>query len=332
MLRTLKTGLLVAGTAAMIAVPVAASAQNIKIGAMRLGTSWYVFGATLAKLLQPQFKGATVEVIARGGGVGNPIAVNSGKAQIALANVATANWAWNGHPVVYKGKKYRNIRSLVGGLNSVWVTAMLREEYIKRTGNDTLEKALLARTNAPRIVMKPAGSSVPVVADMIMAAVGSSRAMIKKNGGDIIQVGAKQIPSLVRDGRADLYFETALRGHPAVTEVSLTGNVRFLDLPDKVLANLAKQGLKPKPLPKWFKGQSGPTKAVDLGTLIIANAAMPDDVAYKITKTIVENKAAMARAHKAWSNFVPEEAWKPENSGIPLHPGAIKYYKERGWM
>ncbi|MBL6958495.1 MAG: TRAP transporter substrate-binding protein, partial [Rhodospirillales bacterium] len=66
--------------------------------------------------------------------------------------------------------------------------------------------------------------------------------------------------------------------------------------------------------------------------MIIANEKMSVKDAYTITKTIIENKAAMAKAHKAWSRFKPEDAWKPANTGIPLHPGAIKYYKERGWM
>jgi uncharacterized protein len=40
----------------------------------------------------------------------------------------------------------------------------------------------------------------------------------------------------------------------------------------------------------------------------------------------------MAKSHAAWSFFIPENAWKPENIGIPLHDGAAKYYRERGWM
>ncbi len=309
----------------------AASAMDIKIQAMRLGSSWYVFGATLSKLLGEALPDSKIEVVPKGGGVGNPISVNKDPNKIGLANVATVVWAWQGHSVVYKGKKYQDIRALVGNLNSVWITAMIREEYIKETGSDSLEKALLSGKPI-RVVMKPAGSSVPVIADMIMEAMGTSRKKIEDSGGKIIQVGAKQIPSLVRDKRADLYFESALKGHPAVTETSLTGNVRFLDLPDNVLATLAKTGLNPVPLPKWFKGQSGPTKAVDMGTVFIANKAIPDDIAYKITKTLCENQKAMASAHKAWANFKPEEAWKPEKVGIPLHPGAEKYYKERGWI
>ncbi len=309
-----------------------AGAKTIKIQAMRLGSSWYVFGATLATMLKENLPAGTdMEVVPKGGGVGNPISVSKDPSKIGLANVATVVWAWNGHPVVYKGKKYTNIRALVGGLNSVWITAMAREAYIEGTGNDTLEKILLSGKPV-RVVMKPAGSSVPVVADMILKAMGTGRDKIVANGGKIIQVSAKQIPALIRDGRADLYFETALKGHPVVTETSLTGNVRFLDMPDNVMEALSKEGLNPVPLPNWFKGQSGPTQALDLGTLLIANADLSEDIAYQITKTLCENKDAMAAAHKAWSTFQPEQAWKPEKTGIKLHPGAVRYYKERGWI
>ena len=85
-------------------------------------------------------------------------------------------------------------------------------------------------------------------------------------------------------------------------------------------------------MPEFFKGQKGPTKAVDLGTLIIANKSLSDDIAYLVTKTIVENKADLVKAHQAFGDFVPEDAWKPENTAIPLHPGAEKYYRERGWL
>jgi len=333
-MKTKKTSmyLVAAFLAITLLIPFNAQAETIKIQAMRLGSSWYIFGATLSKLLQENLpSGTNVEVVPKGGGVGNPISVNKDSSKIGLANVATVVWAWDGNPVVYKGKKYRDIRALVGGLNSVWITAMVREAYIKETGNDTLEKILLSGKPV-RVVMKPAGSSVPVVADMILKAMGTSREKIKANGGKIIQVSAKQIPSLIRDNRADLYFESALKGHPVVTETSLTGNVRFLDLPDGVLVELAKTGLNPLPLPQWFKGQSGPTKAVDMGTLLIANKNLSDERAYTITKTLCENKKAMATAHKAWGSFKPEDAWKPEKTGIPLHPGAIRYYKEKGWM
>lgn len=314
-------------------VPLNAGAENLKIGAMRLGTTWYVLGASFAKVFEEALPAeSNVEVIARGGGVANPVAVNEGKVDVAIATVATAVWAYNGHPVVYKGTKYPNIRALVGGLNSIWVTAMVTEDYIKKTGNDTLEKALLAAKDAPRIAMKPAGSSIPVVVDMLFNAMGTNREEIESHGGKIIQVGAKQIPGLLRDGRADLYFEGATAGHPAITEASLTTELRFLDFPGDALTKLSKEGLNPLPMPEFFKGQTGPTKAVDLGTLLIVNKDMSEEMAYLLTKTICENTETLGEAHKALKNFDPKIAGKPGRTGIPLHPGALKYYKEQGWL
>jgi len=307
-------------------------ADEVRIATMRLGTSWYVFGATLYKLLKDNLPAGTrVEVIAKGGGVGNPVLVNSGKASIALANVASAAWARDGDAIAYEGKKHENIRALVGGLNSVWYIVLAREEFVARTGQDTLEKILLGKEPV-RIIMKPRGSTIPVIADMIFDALGTSRARIAANGGQVLQVDPQQIPDLFRDGRADVYFEAAPLGHPTVTEVTLTSQVRFLELPESVIHKLTRHGLRPSALPKFFKGQTAPTPSVDLGTVLLAHKALSDELAYLITKTICENKTVMGKGHKAWAKFQPEVAGQPENTGILLHPGARRYYEEKGWL
>lgn len=318
------------GALALGAAVTAYAAEPLRFGAMPLNTWWYVGGGAIASLVQSKLPaGMTIEVLARGGGIANPVVTNENKTQIAFSNVATAAWARMGEEEIYKGKKHEDIRALVGGINPIYVVAMLREDYIKKTGNDTLEKAMADKSL--RLIMKPAGSSVPPVARMIAQSLGTSIDAFRKDGR-LIQVDAAQTTSMLRDGRADLYIETASKGHPAVTEVTLTTEMRFLDIPDKALAVLAKNGLKPSPMPEWFKGQKGPTKGVDLGTVIIAHKSLPDDIAHLVTKTIVENKAELLKAHQAFGGFVPENAWKPENTGIPLHPGAARYYRERGWL
>jgi uncharacterized protein len=326
-------GKLITGAAiatAACSVPLSAHAEDIRIGAMRTGSAWYVFAATLEKMLEPQLKGTNVEVIARGGGVANPMVVQIGKAEIALSNTATAVWARNGS-AIYKGKKADNIRALVGGLNSVYVGAMVREDFIKKMGTGDLAKII--KSGKPvRIVMKPAGSSAVPTAEMVLEALGSSREKIKANGGSIIQVAVSQIPGVIRDGKADIYFDTIIPRHPTITEVSLTGNVRFVDLPKEALVLLEKNGLSIGEYGPWFKGQSGKNTGADLGTVLIASAKLSDDVAYTITKTLCDNAKKLGEAHAAWKRFKPENAWKTANVGIPLHPGAIRYYKERGWM
>jgi hypothetical protein len=320
------------GAAACLLAGTAHAAENLQIGAMPLGSIWYVFAASFAKVIQPALPpGSTVEVIARGGGIGNPVVVNDGKAQVAIANTSTSNWAYNGDEEMYKGKKHPNIRGLLGGLNEVWLVAMLTEEYIKRTGNDTLEKALLG-DKPPRIIMKPAGSTVPPTARMTLEAMGTSFDKIKARGGSLLQVDVSQIPQLMRDGRADLYFESASPGHPATVETSTTVDVRFVDLPEKAVQFMGQHGLKISPMPQFFKGQRGPVKSVDFGTNLIAHKDLSEDLAYRITKAICDNRDALVAEHKGMSGFTVKDAWRPENVGIPLHPGAVRYYKEKGLM
>jgi len=307
-----------------------ATANEIRIGAMREGTSWYVFAATLEQIIEPIFGANTVEIIARGGGVANPMVVQGGKAEIALSNVATAVWAYKGHPS-YQGASAPDIRALVGGLNNVYVGAMVRQAFIKERGTNDLAK-LLTSDKPVKLLMKPVGSSAVPTAMMILESLGTDIKKIKANGGDVIQVGAPQIPDLLRDGKADIYIDTVIKGHPTISEVSLTADVKFLDLPEASIKLLEENGLQPGEYGPWFKGQDGPNKGANLGTVLIANKSLDDETAYKITKALIENAGKLAEAHAAWSQFKPEEAWKPQNTGRELHPGAVRSYKERGWM
>ena len=303
----------------------------ITIGAMPPGTSWYVFAATLARLLAEALPEDTrVEVVARGGAVGNPILVDRGEETIAIAQAATAAWAHAGNPVAYD-RAHASIRALAGGLNRVWMAALMSEEYIARTGNATLEEALLS-ADPPRIVMKPQGSVVPVVADVLFAALGTSRERLAADGGQIVQVGASQISAILRNGQADLYFETAIRAHPTLTEVTTTTPMRFLDYPPQAIAALVGPGVRRVPMPAWFQGQEGPIDAVEMGTVLIAHKDLDRDLAFLVAKTVCESSEAMARTHRAWSDFAPERAGQPENAAVPLHPGAEQYYRQRGWL
>lgn len=308
----------------------AASAQEIRIGAMREGSSWYVFAATLEQMIEPIFGDNTVEVIARGGGVANPMVVQAGKAEIALSNVATAVWAKNGSSV-YEGQAAPDIRALVGGLNNVYVGIMARKAFVDAAG--TNDFAAIVQSGKPiRLLLKPTGSSAVPAAQMLLEAYGSSFEKLKADGGDVIQLAEAQIADSLRNGNADIYVDTMIKGHPTITEVNLTADMVFLDVPEQAMELLARNGLTPGSYGPWFDDQKDANTGANLGTVLIANASLDEEKAYQITKALVENAETLGNAHAAWTFFKPENAWKPENVGIDLHPGAIRYYKERGWM
>ena len=67
-------------------------------------------------------------------------------------------------------------------------------------------------------------------------------------------------------------------------------------------------------------------------TILIVRADLDEEVVYTVTKALLENKAALDKGHAGLKPFDPETAWKQEKLSVPLHPGAARYYKERGWM
>ncbi|MFN3225131.1 MAG: TAXI family TRAP transporter solute-binding subunit [Hyphomicrobiales bacterium] len=321
---------LVLAFAATVLTVTAVAASDIRIGAMREGSAWYVFAATLEQMIEPILGANSVEVIARGGGVANPMVVQNGRAEIALSNVASAIWAAEGADV-YEGASAPDIRALVGGLNNVFVGVIARASFLERMGTTDLD-AILTSGEPVRILMKPTGSSAVPVAEMILAAAGTNADEIRANGGDIIQVATSQIADQFRNGNADIYIDTMIFGHPTITEVALTNEVAFLDLSEAAQAEVQNHGLTVGTYGPWYEGQEEATIGANLGTVLIAHADLPNDTAYQITKTIIENAAQLQESHGAWRRFNPELAMEAANTGVPLHPGAERYYREAGLL
>ncbi|OGP93471.1 MAG: hypothetical protein A2156_11255 [Deltaproteobacteria bacterium RBG_16_48_10] len=299
---------------------------------MPLGSAWYVYAATMAQMLKKVLpEGSSIDVLPQSGGIGNPLLVSQGKADVGLSNVATARWAFDG-VYEYQGKQAKNIRALAGGLNKVFAAVIFREDFIKKTGMDSIEKIVTKKYPA-RFIMKTKGSLSPPVAEIIFSTYGVKVDDFKTWGGSSTMASPEAITNTLRDGRADFTIDVVPPGQPAVAELAMTADVRFLSLSDKERAKLNERGLYNDVMaPNSFKNQNYEVQTVNPGTVLIANENVSEELAYVITKTMCEGKEELVKAHASIKPFDPPSAWKTENTAIPLHPGAIKFYKEKGWM
>jgi TRAP-type uncharacterized transport system substrate-binding protein len=59
---------------------------------------------------------------------------------------------------------------------------------------------------------------------------------------------------------------------------------------------------------------------------------MPEEIAYQLAKVIAEERPALVKGHKSFKGTRPEESAQPGKYGAPFHPGAERYYRERGWI
>ena len=291
------------------------------------GSAWYVYGATMAEMLRRSLpSGSNVDVKPRAGGVGNPRLVAKNETPLGLSFTVTNRWAYEGKEAYTE--KLDNLRGLVGGLDTYYLVAIANKKLDMASVRDIRDKKLPLK-----IYTQPVGALGEFAGRQLLRAMGLSYADIKSRGGTTTHAGYNVIVDAFKDGRADLMFAVVTPKHPSVSEIANEGNVTFLGLDPETAKALQPLGYVPATMAaNTFKGQSEPVATVGFPTVLITNKDLPEPIAYAVTKTIIDNKDALVRGHAGLAEFDPKAAWQPEKVGIPLHPGAEKAYREKGWM
>jgi hypothetical protein len=80
-----------------------------------------------------------------------------------------------------------------------------------------------------------------------------------------------------------------------------------------------------------YDGNADPTKTFGVRATFVTSAKVPDAVVYAVVKAVFDNMRRFQRMHPAFRNLEPKSMIK-DGLSAPLHPGAVKYYKEKGWM
>ncbi len=80
-----------------------------------------------------------------------------------------------------------------------------------------------------------------------------------------------------------------------------------------------------------YRGNDKDTKTFGVGATFVTSSKVSEDTVYTLVKSVFENFDAFKKLHPAFANLKPEEMAK-DGLSAPLHPGAAKYYKEKGWI
>lgn len=300
------------------------AADRLTMGSWKKGSGWHVYSATMANIVNNAKVGVSIDPLSKGGGVGNPINVGTGKFDLALTFSVAASWGYQGK-VAYK-KPYSNLRGLVGGLDQYYLGIVTTNKSVSSI-ND-LKKVPVHYITVPR------GGLGQWATRATLGAHGITYEDIKKLGGSVTHTGFGTIKSRMADGQATMLSHTVNAGHPALTSIAVKKKLRFLGIEDKYRNKLLGIGFLKAVLPaNTFPGQTSPKNTFGFTTCVIASTKMKDDVAYNIVKALIENIEDLRAGHKGLRDFKPEKtAWKESQMGAPLHPGAARYYKERGWL
>ncbi len=134
----------------------------------------------------------------------------------------------------------------------------------------------------------------------------------------------------IRDGLLDVACQVIGLPVPAWLELSVTRPVRFVAFTPEQIQRLtaAYPYLSPAAVrPNVYRGQDYVVRTVQMYNAAIVHRDMPEDFVYELTKTVFENRELLEQVHPTAAETVPVNVYYVNG---PLHPGALRYYRERG--
>jgi len=303
--------------AAWFAAPVAAQQKlTLSIGSGGTGGVYYPLGGGLAQVLSRHVPGwqATAEVT--GGSVDNLKLVGTGKADLGFS-MADAAWdAYSGNDK-FTGRKLP-LRTLM-----VLYPNRMHVVTTEASGIETM-KDLVGK----RVSVGSAGSATEVMAVRVLEAYGLADSVKRE------RLSVNESVNAMKDRKIDAFFWAGGVPTAAVTDLAATPGVkiRLLDHAGAVEAMNKRFGplYSPNVIPKSvYPGMARDSTNATVWNVLVVNAAMPDDVAYTIVKIVFERKSELVAVHKEFATLSLEY----QTSGaaaLPFHPGAVRYFAEKG--
>lgn len=305
-------------TTALLFGAAVAQQRTIAIGTGGTGGVYYPIGGALANLLSKSLPGVQATAEVTGGSVDNLKLINSGQSEIGFSMADAALDALNGEDK-FKGTKVPLRTLMVLYPNRMHVVS------IEGTG---VEK--MSDLKGKRVSTGSPGSATEVMAFRVIEAAGLDKDKDMKRE----RLGVAESVNAIKDRKIDAFFWVGGLPTAAVTDLGATPGVKIkmIDHADAVEAMNKKYGnLYAVDTIKAgiYPGQVADNKIAVVWNILVTSEKMSDQDAYNIVKTIVDKKADLVAVHKEAESFSVENQVK-SNSPVPWHPGAVKFFTEKG--
>ncbi|HEY5323293.1 MAG TPA: TAXI family TRAP transporter solute-binding subunit [Caldimonas sp.] len=314
---TLSTSRLL-GALAGLALAFGASAQNISIATGGTGGVYYPMGGGIAAVLSKHVPGMQATAEVTGGSVDNLKLIGSGKPYVGFSMTDAAQDAFRGEDK-FKGNKV--------ALKTLMILYPNRMHVVSVEGRGVTK---MSELKGKRVSTGSPGSATEVMAFRVIEAAGLDKDADMKRE----RLGVAESVNAIKDGKIDAFFWVGGLPTAAVTDLANTPNtkLKMIDHADVVAAmnkkygNLYVQDVIPK---DTYKGMDADNHQATVMNILVAHETMDDKTAYNIVKAIFDRKDDIVAVHKEAANF-KLESQKASASPIPFHPGALKYFAEKG--
>ncbi len=300
------------------ALALTAQAQNISIATGGTGGVYYPLGGGMAAVLSKYVSGMQATAEVTGGSVANLQLIGTGKPYIALSMNDAALDALKGQDK-FKGKPVP-VRTL-----AILYPNRMHVVTVEGTGISKM-----ADLKGKRVSTGSGGSATEVMAFRVIEAakLDKDKDMTRE------RLGVAESVAALKDRKIDAFFWVGGLPTAAVTDLANTPNVKIkmVDIADLVPAMNKKYGnlyVKDVIGKDVYKGMDKDNHQATVMNILVANQSMDNQTAYNIVKTLFDKREELIRVHKEAENIKLENQ-KSEASALPWHPGAIKYFAEKG--
>lgn len=303
----------VAMTLSLAALP--AQAEQF-INVLTGGTSgvYYPLGVALAKIYGEKIPDVRTQVQATKASVENLNLLQQGKGEIALALGDSVKLAWEGNADAgFKGK-----------LDKLRGLAAVYPNYIQIVAAKEAKINSLAELKGKSLSVGAAKSGTELNARAIFAAAGMTYADLAKTE----YLPFAESVELIKNRQLDSTLQSAGLGVASLKDLATSFEVNLVAVPADIAAKLGTPYIASSIPAGTYQGQDQAVETVAVINYLVTHAEVSDEMAYQMTKLMFENLPEMEAAHKAAKDIKLDKAL--EGMPIPLHPGAEKFYKEKG--
>jgi TRAP transporter TAXI family solute receptor len=321
-MRRLGTFLVVALLAGALAAPPVLLAQQRRL--VTIASGWvvgvyYPLAGAMSRIAY-NAKGLNVRVTVESSGasVANAQHIAGGDADFALLQNDIAHYAYNGTTLTaFTGKPVKNL----GGMFTIY------PELVQIVATQASGVKSVADLKGKRVVLGPQGSGTEQNALQVLEAYGIKEADL----GKAERIDAAAAADQIKDGRVDAAFFTTGLGSAVIVDTFISGKAVMVPIGGAEGEALKKKypfyTLEKVPA-NTYKGQDREIATPAVMAMMVARTELPEDLVYNFTKAIFDDLKQFHAAHAAAKSLTLETA--QNGMPIPLHPGAQRFFKEKG--
>lgn len=299
----------------LAAAPLTAQAEQfINILTGGTGGVYYPLGVAISKILGQKIPGSKPSVQSTKASVENLNLLQQGKGEIAFTLGDSLADAWKGNKEVGFKTKLDKLRTL----------AAIYPNYIQIAALKSANIKTLADLKGKRLSVGPAKSGTELNARAILGAAGIKYSDLSK----VEYLPFSESVELMKNRQLDASLISAGLGVSAIRDLCASVDCVIVEIPAAISQKIGSPYQSVVVPAGTYNGQDKDVTTAAVQNYLVTRAGLSDKEVYDMTKAIFENLDQLTAAHAAAKMIKLENAAK--NPPVPLHPGAAKYYKEKG--